>query len=234
MNKELVRIEDLILVSCIMFDRFDSMDVSVLKQMISNDFELVVDDASDKYFVINDGSVIVENSYFDEIKSSIDMNLIKSVKKSNLYKHLKYINIIEFILRKIKLMDNGALPVTEVEYLFSHQVELLKNIYKENYITVYTYIDNNYNDDFIALKLTKSGDLYLYLIDNKENIDKFFNMLEELGCNKDIFNTFLLSQDLEKNINEILTINNFMDFCYEREVNLLSVDDIKTLKRVKK
>ena len=62
-------------------------------------------------------------------------------------------------------------------------------------------------------------------------VDKFFNMLEELGCNYDIFNEFLLSQDLDKNIDEILTVNNFMDFCYERGVNILSN---KGLKKVKK
>ena len=151
-----------------------------------------------------------------------------------MYKYLKHIDIVEFILRKIKLMENGGLPIDELKVSFGYQINLLESIYKDDLISLYEYKDSDYDDCFISLKLTKRGNLYLYLIDNREKVDKFFNMLEELGCNQDIFNEFLLSQDLEKNVDKILMVNNFMDFCHERGFNVLAMNYKNTLKRVKK
>ena len=55
----------------------------------------------------------------------------------------------------------------------------------------------------------------MYVIDNRKEIDDFSSMLRELDCDDLLIPSFLSVQDLNRNINEILTVNNFMNFCKE-------------------
>ena len=233
MKKEMITVEELALLSFLKFDRFDIMDITVLKDMISNSFELVIDDVCDDYFVINDGTIIVEDSYIERLYKKINRELLEKIRKTNLYKYLSNISIIEFVLRKIRLIGEGALVVDDVENSFgSFQTTILDRLYKDGYIMQYRHIDKIYGD-YQAIKLTKRGDLYLYIKDNEEKIDKFSNMLKELGCDELLIPSFLIAQDLDKNIEEILTVNNFMNFCYEYGFSIFSKKDDLKLKKQK-
>lgn len=233
MKKEKISFDEIALLTFLKFGRLDGIDITILKNMISDRFEVVIDDATDNYFVMNDGTIILDGNYINNICNSINRGLVEKIRKMNVYKYLSDMNNSEFVLRKIKLMGEGTVLEPELNISFSvSQLKLIQRLYTDGYIIEYCHRDSDYGD-YDAIKLTKKGDLYLYMIDNREKIDKFFGMLKELDCNQDIFNEFLLSQDLENNVDEVLTVNNFIDFCYERGINASFINDKNMLKKVK-
>ena len=225
MKKEKITFEELALMSFLKFDRLDNMDMTVMYHMISNNFELIVDDMSSDYFISNNGTIVINNSYIDNFCKNINNEVRVKIEKNRAYKQIDGINMFEFILRKIKMIGEGAVLVDDLSNIFEPlQLAIVNRMYKEGYIREYTHSDIIYGDSYQAIKLTKRGELYLYVVDNKEQIDKFSNMLVETGCDDSLISSFLITQDLDRNINEILTVNNFMNFCHEYGLSMFKKD----------
>ena len=233
MIKEKISFDEIALLTFLKFGRLDGIDITILKNMISDRFEVVIDDATDNYFVMNDGTIILDGNYINNICNNINRGLVEKIRKMNVYKYLSDMNNSEFVLRKIKLMGEGTVLEPELNISFSvSQLKLIQRLYTDGYIMEYCHRDSDYGD-YDAIKLTKKGDLYLYMIDNRKEIDMFSNLLMQLGCDESLVPSFLISQDLEENISKILTVNNFMEFCSEYGLNMFSKNEEKGLRKVK-
>lgn len=216
MKKERVTVDELVLLSYLKFDKIDDVDVSVLKNMISDKFELVIDDTDSNYFVMADGTILLEERYVNNIYSELNSDKCKKIKEKEIYNFICNIDSLEFMLRKIKLMGEGAIVSDELSNNFSSlQVNYFCGLYKGGFIIDYCHQDMIYGD-YTSVKLTKKGELYLYLIDNNERISFIIATLLGDNCyNKSLIFSFLISKDLSQDIDEILLFDEFIQFCCE-------------------
>lgn len=109
------------------------------------------------------------------------------------------------------------------------ELKLLKSLISEGKVIICW-------DDYIPhlayqyLDLTKQGRVTLFINENSDEIRKFISLLNKHSYDINLLNDFLLTMDLSKTANEILTIDNFLWYCnmFDRCEN--NTDIILTLK----
>lgn len=230
MKREKITFEQLALLSFIKFAVLDGVDMTVLMNMIKNNSEVQFDDSSNDYYIMNDGMIMLQNSFVEKFKKNIDRELYESLETTKALKSLDNINVLEFVLRKIKLIGLGNLVFDEVSENFSFiQKRAINRLYHDGMIMDYVHKDKIYND-YQAIKLTKRGELYLFLIDNKKLIDNFREELKEIGYNGDLLEAYLITVDLSEEVSKILTLEGFVSFCNEYDLEQEKNIKTRTLK----
>ena len=228
MNKQLITFDQLAALSFFRFGKLDGVDMTLLIKGTRDIVEVELRDETDDYFIMTDGMIMLEKSYIQRFNKNVDRELFDGIPGSAIQKYLDNIDIVEFVLRKIKLLYPCCVSEDELGNNFSSlQMRIMKKLYQEGYIMKYLQDDPVY-DDYQAVKLTKRGELYLFLVDNKIEIDKFRNLLDENGYNSVLVDSFLITQDLSREVNEILTLDNFITFFGEYDVNPYAEDVCKS------
>lgn len=215
MKKEKITFEQLSVLSFLKFARLDGYDMTLLMNELSDIAEVELDDATDDYFLMADGTIMLSESYVERIYKNVDSELFDSIQVMSIHKYLDNIDMLGFVLRKIKLLGEGFVIKDDVVNNFSgSQINAINQMYQKGYIMDYWEEDAIY-DDYQAIKLTKRGELYLFLDDNQKEINDFMVLLREKGYDENLLQAFLITQDLERRPGEILTLSNFLDFCNE-------------------
>ena len=141
---------------------------------------------------------------FVELDINEDVELLENDVVSNFFNHFDMRN---FVLKKIKFLETKYTNEKDIFDNFSiPQKEILNGLIYENCIR------DDYNDDEHNIKLTKRGELYLFLMNNKGEVEQFIKLIKEHGYSDLLFDVYLLSQDLNKNIEDILKLSNFVKF----------------------
>lgn len=141
---------------------------------------------------------------FVELNINEDVELLENDVVSDFFNHFDMRN---FVLKKIKFLETKYSNEKDMFDNFSiPQKEILNGLIYENCIR------DDYNDDEHNIKLTKRGELYLFLMNNKGEVEQFIKLIKEHGYSDLLFDVYLLSQDLNKNIEDILKLSNFVKF----------------------
>lgn len=92
------------------------------------------------------------------------------------------------------------------------ELKLLKSLISEGKVIICW-------DDYIPqlayqyLDLTKQGKVTLFINENSNEVINFISLLKKHSYDSSLLNDFLLTMDLSKPANEILTIDNFLWYC---------------------
>lgn len=217
MEKAKVTFNQLIAGALLKFGKIDSADMTLLMYGINDSLELVDNEFEclDEYFVMADGSIMLNNSYVEKINKNINNNLLERMQGNAVKEYLDNLDMNVFVLRKIKLLGLGCVPKDDIIHCFSvKQIHVIAELYNKGYIIDYWHEECIY-DDYQAIKLTKRGELEIFLVDNQKEITKFSRLLKKHGYDILLIQSFLITQDLEKSPLDILTIQKFMAFCNE-------------------
>lgn len=219
MKKELITFDELAVLSFLKFVKLDENDLTLLIKSISNIADVVIKEDSREYFITTKGNVILEKSYIEKFNRNVDKELFERISSYNVEKYILNINMLEFVLRKIKLLGHGCVIKDDIFDIFSPiQIRAINKLYQEKYIMDYQHKDDLYGD-YEAIKLTKRGELHLFLIDNQKEISDFSQLLNNYGYTETLIESFLITQDLEQNTKDILTLDNFIVFYNEYDIN---------------
>ena len=219
MKKELITFEELAVLSFLKFAKLDEIDMTLLIKSISSIADIEIKDDSSEYFITKDGNVILEKSYIEKFNKNVDIELFENISGYAVQKYIGNINMREFVLRKIKLLGPGCVVKDDISNSFSIvQIRAINKLYQEKYIMDYWHKDDIYGD-YEAIKLTKRGELELFLIDNQQEVSTFAKLLSHNGYNSLLIEPFLITQDLGKKSVEVLTLDNFIEFYNEYDVN---------------
>jgi len=220
MKKEKIKFDQLAVLSMLKFGKLDSVDMTLLKKMISPIVDVEMKENIDNYYVTGDGTIVLSSAYIEKFNKNIKMSLFESVENSFAKHYIDNIDVLEFVLRKIKL--HGYIPIDK-EYIsdfFSvSEIVELKKLIKGGYLIDYWKEECIY-DDYYVVELTKKGEVSLFSSDNGRKIDAFFKNLgiEYDEGNKSIKEDFLMTQNLDLKVRDILNIDSFIAFCrdYDR------------------
>lgn len=215
--KKKVTLEQLMAGALLKFGKIDSVDMVLLMGGIFNTCELV-DDKSN-YFTLVNGTVVLNEDYVNKFYQVDNDILLEKLQGSIIKEYMDSLDVLEFVLRKIKLYGNGGINLDNIKNIFSEkQLDIIDELYEKGYIINYFYEESIY-DDYMSVKFTKKAEVYLFMKDNNNIINEFINYLKKSGYNYLLLEDFLISQDLDINIKNILTVENFLLFCstYDRD-----------------
>lgn len=114
------------------------------------------------------------------------------------------------LLKKIN-MTKPTINTARAIYM-EEELKLLKSLISEEKVIICW-------DDYIPqlayqyLDLTKQGKVTLFINENSDEIINFISLLKKYSYDSSLLNNFLLTMDLSKTANEILTIDNFLWYC---------------------
>ena len=109
------------------------------------------------------------------------------------------------------------------------ELKLLKSLISEGKVIICW-------DDYIPqlayqyLDLTKQGKVTLFINENSNEVINFISLLKKYSYDSSLLNSFLLTMDLSKPANEILTIDNFLWYCNMFDRNKSDTNITLTLK----
>lgn len=148
-------------------------------------------------------------SYLQEENTSVRKYLTR-VAGDHFQRYSTSFNLEEFMLRKI---DNHCFSEESIPYSFCEkQQQKLRKMEKKGYI-VKSWNDDIPHQDYLQYQLSNIGRLKLYKIKYPKELQAFVKLLHAKKYDIGLLDDFLLTQDLTKSPDEILTITNFQMFC---------------------
>ncbi len=223
MKKNQIDIKNLMAGALFCFDRFTSLDISLLMQKflkLNPDFSIkscTFDEL--KKYIKRDKDVFYIDSK-SKNKVSIN-NTLKMLLNEDVNKFFASFDVVEFILRKVTFYTE--VKEEQINQIFSdvEQAIIEKLVSKE--LLIWECIDNHK-----ILKLSKLGKLKLFKIDNACEVEEFIKSLETMRYDVTIIDEFLLTQDLDKEVNNILNISQLEKFSntYDRAITSENISSL--------
>lgn len=221
MKKEKITFDQLAVLSFTKFAKLDGFDMTLLRNYLSDVVEISFDDNNENYFIMNDGTILLEQNYINRFYRNVDISLFEHAIETQAYKRLDKIDMLVFILKKIKLIGAQNLAKDALTDDFSEiQIRFINKLYQLEYIMDYTQKDKELGE-YQAIKLTQKGEVYLYLKEHATEIQTFANLLSENNYKLSLIELFLINQNLNEDIKNILTLDNFINFCNQFNINPL-------------
>lgn len=217
MEKEKVKVEQLVAGLLLKFGKLDEFDLSLLIKDINKVFfeeaYVELDYESENYYVMSDGTIILNPSYIKQVYKNINNNLLERTQGSVVKKCLDNLDIANFVLRKIKLMGSGCVVVDDLNSNFSvSQIGVMTNLYADDFIVDYVHKDVLYGD-YSAIKLTQKGEVSCFLSTYSDEVAEFARILERFRYDSALIPEFLMTQNLSKPVQEILMSTKFLTYC---------------------
>lgn len=216
-KKEKVSFEQIAAGAILKFGKLESGDITLLVREISKFADVDLNDEStDKYFIMGDGSILLNLKYAYKFYGEMYDSLIELVDGSIVEKYFSKLNMSEFVLKKIKMLGLGLVLPDSFKDIFSkRQIEVIDDLYNRGFIENYMHEDSKYGN-YEAVKVTKKGELALFYTRNRKSINTFLNVLREVGYNDKFLSDYLLSQNLNLPCGEVLSIDKFTLYCENR------------------
>lgn len=226
MKKETITFDELAVLSFLKFTKLDGIDMTILKECLSDVVDIHLEDDNENYFIMTDGTILLEAKYINSFYKNVDISLFESATETLAYKHLDKLDMLEFILRKIKLLGESNIDKDALSDDFSElQIRFIKKLYQLGYLKDCTQKNNGLGEREI-IELTKRGELYLYLKANQQELREFTNSLSANGYKISLIELFLMNQNLETGNKHILTLDNFINFCNQFNIDPLLTSDV--------
>lgn len=211
------------------FGNIDVNDISVLMDMVDiDDLTEVIDKDIGKYICKNDNGryefdISVIRRYYEDIDDFYEV--MRDYQGEYVGDILDGIDLFEFVLRKIKMKDNVLIDNYDKNFSGIERC-IIKELKKRKYINDYWY---DVSDDCLSTMVAMFGDLYLFKIDYVDEIDNFSKIVRDSGYNDKLLDAYFVTYRFDMGIeyvrNNIMNIDNFLDFCCLYGINpCMSVD----------
>lgn len=218
--KKVVGMNELVAGLLLTFDKFDTTDLSLVISDLKRKYDnLYIDDvfSNIKEFIKEENGVIAlkdgltMNSYIEEEVSTLG-NFLQKVAGEEIIEYCNHMDIDGLTLKKIKELED--VPVDSLRMFFnSKQLDVIDALLKSNCL-ITKWVDNNIYDDFQTIGLTFLGEKKLYMYQYEKEIEEFKASLKTMRYDDTLVDDFLKTQVLSEEPDELLTVDNFIDYCY--------------------
>ena len=108
MKKEKISFEQLMALSFLKFTEIDSVDITLLIKEIKDIADVSISYDSDDYSVLVNGNILLSKEYINKFYTNVDAEIFSSLEGSRVYNYIMNIDMLEFVLKKIKFMGEGC------------------------------------------------------------------------------------------------------------------------------
>lgn len=205
------------------FGSIDVYDISLLINLMDiDDLTEVMDNDIGKYICKNNNGRYefdknVVGRYYEDIDDFYDV--MREYQGEYVRKFLEDIDLFEFILRKIKMMDKVLIDNYDKDFSEIER-DVIDELKRKKYLSDYWY---DYSDNCLSTMVAMFGDLYLFKIDYVDDVDNFSKVVRDSGYNDRLLDAYFVTYRFDMGVdyvrNRIMNIDNFIDFCYLYGIN---------------
>lgn len=220
MNREVIGLNQLIAGSLLIFDKVDNVDLNLLKYELKKveDIHLEGGDLSDieKFIDLENGVISLKEGLTLETYIGDSFTLgdkLTQIAGPIISDYCNDLDIEGFTLLKLSQYDN--VPTDDLKGRFnSNEIKTIEKLL-DSYHLITSWRDDIIYDDYQIISFTFLGKQKLFIYENKSQVEKFKTVLKSMRYNEEIVDDFLKAQDLERTPDQILTLDNFINFCYQ-------------------
>ena len=193
----------------------DSVDIIILsnllkKNIVDDNFKII-----NKYFKYQYNKYQFKDNYnFDTVlKNNCTIKeCLDNLQGEDLKDFFSQLDLKEFILRKIKYLNEIQKDYIDSMYTYE-ELKIARELLNENFIFIsWVSNDDSFLGDYQAFEITKKGNLYLFMKDNKVQIDSFREELLKEGCNIEYLSMYFENIYLDRPLEIIFNVENFKIF----------------------
>lgn len=227
MNNKTITYEQLLAGALLKFNIVNTLDIVLLIgginyygygniKYIDKEPEII-----NNYTTYKDSYISIKNEYTkDETTKSNIKKLLNKLQGSTVKSYLNTIDEEDFVLKKLSISTNKNIYT-------KRELEIIKTLINQGMINVKSHKDTS-NQTKNEIYLTRYGKTRLFMNQYKNQIINFITKIESYGYDSDIIFEYLLTQDLESNINDILSVDSLIRFS-----NMYNIDIQKSHKLTK-
>ena len=192
------------------FGKANLIDVKVVQDDLFNRYGILMSSSVLDYNGIHNFIMKIEDNYYPLEGSS---KWLEDKQGDFMSVYFSDLSVEEFVLLKIN--ELGAISEHQISSVFCNEQEEIISKLIEDLKVVYVWNDDIPYDDYQELQLTFFGDAIVFQLQNSTELDEFKKMLSKEGYDVSLVTEFLNVQDFSRNIYEILSLDNFLQFCYK-------------------
>ena len=192
------------------FGKANLIDVKVVQDDLFNRYGILMSSSVLDYNGIHNFIMKIEDNYYPLEGSS---KCLEDKQGDFMSVYFSDLSVEEFVLLKIN--ELGAISEYQISSVFCNEQEEIISKLIEDLKVVYVWNDDIPYDDYQELQLTFFGDAMVFQLQNSTELDEFKKMLSKEGYDVSLVTEFLNVQDFSRNIYEILSLDNFLQFCYK-------------------
>lgn len=192
------------------FGKANLIDVKVVQDDLFNRYGILMSSSVLDYNGIHNFIMKIEDNYYPLEGSS---KWLEDKQGDFMSVYFSDLSVEEFVLLKIN--ELGAISEYQISSVFCNEQEEIISKLIEDLKVVYVWNDDIPYDDYQELQLTFFGDAMVFQLQNSTELDEFKKMLSKEGYDVSLVTEFLNVQDFSRNIYEILSLDNFLQFCYK-------------------
>ena len=220
MNREATVLNQLIAGSLLIFDKVDNLDLSLLWYELEQDEDIHIEGEAisdiEKYINIENGVISLKEGLTLDTHVGNSFTLgekLTQIAGPTVSDYCSGLDVEGFTLLKLSQYDN--VPVNDLSIMFnSTEIKAIDQLL-DSYHLIASWCDNVVYDDYQIISLTFLGKQKLFIYENKKQVEKFKSVLKSMRYDEELLDDFLKAQNLEQTPDQILTLDNFINFCYQ-------------------
>lgn len=231
MEKVKVSFENILAALILRFGKANVTDIKVVQDDLLNRYGVAMSPFALDYHGISNSIMKVGDNYYplatEEAKAVLEEKQGEFMKS-----YLKNINVDDLVL--LKISELGAVPDYNICSIFSDEQDRAISNLVDDLKVVYVWNNDVPYDDYQEVQLTSLGQARVFELQYKEQLDEFRELLISSGYDVNLIPDFLRVQDFDRDVYDILNLDNFLYFCnkYDRAASAPGVSSV-TYKRAK-
>lgn len=213
MEKVKVSFENILAGLILRFGKANVTDIKVIQDDLFNRYGVLMSPFALDYHGISNSIMKFGDNYYalEGAKALLEEKQGEFMKS-----YLESINVEDLVLLKIN--ELGAVSEHVVSNVFSEEQEKTISKLVDDLKVVYVWNNDIPYDDYQEVQLTFLGRARVFELQYKEQVDEFRQLLLSEGYDVGLIPDFLRTQDFDKDVYDILNLDNFLYFCnkYDR------------------
>lgn len=215
MEKVKVSFENILAGLILRFGKANVTDIKVVQDDLFNRFGVVMSPFALDYHGISNYIMKIGDNYHSIGTEESKAGLVE--KQGEFMKsYLENINVEDLVL--LKISELGTVPDYIIPTVFSDEQDRVLSDLVDDLKVVYVWNSDVPHDDYQEVQLTFLGRARVFELQYKEQVDEFRELLRSEGYDINLLSDFLRVQDFDRDVYDILNLDNFMCFCnkYDR------------------
>ena len=214
-----VTLDEIIAAALLKFGRIDDQDITLLMSELKRGMDVTFPNDGEGYFLMSDGTVLLQQKYINQINNKLHNDETFNKQTEAFLDKINGVGKTWFMLMKIKMLGLGCVLSDDLSSSFNKvQLGWLKRLYEQGYIVDYSHQDTY--GAYMAVKLTKKGEVCLFMLDKRDELDKYFLDLSDRGYDSSLVPAYLITLDLEEEtVDSVLDVDRFLKFCDEYDIS---------------
>ena len=214
MVKVKVSFENILASLILRFGKANVTDIKIIQDDLYNRYGVLMSPFALDYRGISNSIMKVGDNYYPLNEES--KNTLEEKQGEFMKTYLESLSVEDFVLLKIN--ELGTVSEYAMSSVFCDEQEKYISKLVEDLKVVYVWNDDVPHDDYQEVQLTFLGKARVFELQYKEQIDEFRELLISSGYDESLIPDFLRAQDFDRDVYDILNLDNFLYYCskYDR------------------